>query len=104
MGVDNPVERALEFGKDPKISQERKKKGSQMKIRLQEKEILDKIAKEKMTKMVEDILVDKTKKKSKDVQKTRKVDMDLTKSLTKDFMDLLKQIEDEQTAILKSSK
>jgi hypothetical protein len=57
-----------------------------------------------MTKMVEDILVDKTKKKSKDVQKTRKVDMDLTKSLTKDFMDLLKQIEDEQTAILKSSK
>jgi hypothetical protein len=54
--------------------------------------------------MVEDILVDKTKKKSKDVQKTRKVDMDLTKSLTKDFMDLLKQIEDEQTAILKSSK
>jgi hypothetical protein len=75
-----------------------------MKIRLQEKEILDKIAKEKMTKMVEDILVDKTKKKSKDVQKTRKVDMDLTKSLTKDFMDLLKQIEDEQTAILKSSK
>jgi hypothetical protein len=75
-----------------------------MKIRLQEKKILDKIAKEKMTKMVEDILVDKTKKKSKDVQKTRKVDMDLTKSLTKDFMDLLKQIEDEQTAILKSSK
>ena len=104
MGVDNPVERALEFGKDPKISQERKKKGSQMKIRLQEKEILNKIAKEKMTKMVEDILVDKTKKKSKDVQKTRNADMDLTKSLTKNFMDLLKQIEDEQTSILKSSK
>ena len=75
-----------------------------MKIRLQEKEILNKIAKEKMTKMVEDILVDKTKKKSKDVQKTRNADMDLTKSLTKNFMDLLKQIEDEQTSILKSSK
>lgn len=104
MGVDNPVERALEFGKDPKISQERKKKGSQMRIRLQEKEILDKIAKEKMAKMVEDILVDKTKKKLKDVQKTKKDDMDLTKSLTKDFMGILKQIKDEQTATLKSSK
>lgn len=104
MGVDNPVERALEFGKDPKIPQEKKKKGSQMRIRLQEKEILDKIAKEKMAKMVEDILVDKSKRKSKEVQKTKKDDMDLTKSLTKDFMDLLKQIEDEQSAILKSSK
>ena len=86
------------------LNTQKEKQGSQMKIRLQEKEILNKIAKEKMTKMVEDILVDKTKKKSKDVQKTRNADMDLTKSLTKNFMDLLKQIEDEQTSILKSSK
>jgi hypothetical protein len=30
--------------------------------------------------------------------------MDLTKSLAKDFMDILKQIKDEQTTTLKSSK
>jgi hypothetical protein len=105
MGVDNPVERAIEFGKDPKISQEKKKKGSQMRIRLQEKEILDKIARERMAKMVEDILVGKEKSKSsKDVHKSKKDNLEISKSMTKDFLDLLKQIEDKQSKIIKSSK
>ena len=105
MGVDNPVERAIEFCKDPKISQEKKKKGSQMRIRLQEKEILDKIARERMAKMVEDILVGKEKSKSsKEVHKSKKDNLEISKSMTKDFLDLLKQIEDEQSKIIKSSK
>lgn len=63
MGVDNPVERAIEFGKDPKIPQEKKKKGSDMRIRLQEKENLAKLQREKMAKIIEDILVGKKGKK-----------------------------------------
>jgi hypothetical protein len=63
MGVDNPVERAIEFGKDPKISQDKKKKGSDMRIRLQEKEALKKLQKEQMSKIIEDLLLLKKKKK-----------------------------------------
>lgn len=63
MGVDNPVERAIEFGKDPRISQEKKKRGSDMRIRLQEKETLKKLQKEQMAKIIEDILLGKKKKK-----------------------------------------
>ncbi len=63
MGVDNPVERAIEFGKDPKISQDKKKKGSDMRIRLQEKDALKKLQKEQMSKIIEDLLVLKKKKK-----------------------------------------
>jgi hypothetical protein len=63
MGVDNAVERAKEFGKDPKMDQEKKKRGSEMRIRLQEKEALEKLQKERMSKMVEDmILGDKVKR------------------------------------------
>ncbi len=88
MGVDNPVERALEFGKDPKISQEKKKKGSDMKIRLQEKETLRKIQKEQMAKIIEDILVNKKKKKDF-VNKTNKKEV-LTKG---EIIDLIKKKE-----------
>jgi hypothetical protein len=63
MGVDNPVERAMEFGKDPKISQDKKKKGSDMRIRLQEKDALKKLQKEQMSKIIEDLLLLKKKKK-----------------------------------------
>ena len=38
MGVDNAVERAKEFGKDPKISQDIKEPDSDMRIRITEKE------------------------------------------------------------------
>jgi hypothetical protein len=63
MGVDNPVERAIEFGKDPSISQKKKEKGSIMRIRLQEKEVIKKNQKDQLKKIIEDILVGKKKKK-----------------------------------------
>ena len=86
MGVDNPIERAIEFGKDPNISQKNKKKGSDMKIRLQEKEMIRRIQKEQMAKIIEDILVGK--KKKKDVV-DRKSPKDI---LTKiEIMDLIKK-------------
>jgi hypothetical protein len=85
MGVDNSVERAIEFGKDPRISQKKKKKGSDMRIRLQEKEILKKLQKEQMAKIIEDILVGK--KKKKDIV-NKKIEAEV---LTKgEIMDLIK--------------
>ena len=85
MGVDNPVERAIEFGKDPRISQEKKKKGSDMRIRLQEKEALKKLQKEQMAKIIEDILLGKKKKKDF-VNKKKNIDV-LTKG---EIIDLIK--------------
>lgn len=85
MGVDNPVERAIEFGKDPRISQEKKKKGSDMRIRLQEKETLKKLQKEQMAKIIEDILV--AKKKKKDIVNKKVEPEVLTKG---EIMDLIK--------------
>jgi hypothetical protein len=63
MGVDNAVERAKEFGKDPKMDQEKKKRGSEMRIRLQEKDALEKLQKERMSKMVEDMILGNKVKK-----------------------------------------
>jgi hypothetical protein len=74
MGVDNPVERAKEFGKDPSINQEKKKKGSKMRIRLQEKEAIEKIQKERMSKMVEDILFKDKETKKNDLKKKKSKD------------------------------
>ena len=85
MGVDNSVERAIEFGKDPRISQMKKKKGSDMRIRLQEKEILKKLQKEQMAKIIEDILVGK--KKKKDIVNKKVESEVLTKG---EIMDLIK--------------
>jgi len=86
MGVDNPVERAIEFGKDPKIPQEKKRKGSDMKIRLQEKENLAKIQREKMAKIIEDILVGK--KGKKDIVNKKDKNEVLSKG---EIMDLIKK-------------
>lgn len=55
MGVENPVERAKEFGKIPRI----KKKRGKLKQRLSEKEQIEEAKKEKMKKMVEDIVLNK---------------------------------------------
>jgi hypothetical protein len=89
MGVDNAVERAKEFGKDPKMDQAKKKKGSKMRIRLQEKEAIEKIQKEKMSKMVEDILFkDKTNKKS-DLKNKKSKDNEFTSA----FDDLIRKLE-----------
>lgn len=84
MGVDNPVERAKEFGKDPSMNQDKKKRGSKMRIRLQEKEAMEKIQKEKMSKMVEDILLKDKKTKKNELKRKRSDDNDLSS-----FYDLL---------------
>ena len=61
MGVDNAGERAGEQGKDPKL-EKKKMKGSFIRQRLVEKEPIDEVQKQKMIKMVEDILTKKSKK------------------------------------------
>jgi hypothetical protein len=89
MGVDNPVERAKEFGKDPKMDQSKKKKGSKMRIRLQEKEALEQIQKEKMSKMVEDILFKDKDTKKGDLKKKKSKDNEFTNA----FDELIKKLE-----------
>lgn len=91
MGVDNPVERAIEFGKDPKIAQDKKKKGSDMRIRLQEKEAMKKLQREQMAKIIEDILVGKKRKKDI-VDKTKKSEV-MTKG---EILDLISKISDKE--------
>ncbi len=56
MGVDNPVERAKEFGKDPKMNQDLKEPESDMRIRITEKEKIQEIQKRKMETLVRNIL------------------------------------------------
>jgi len=58
MGVDNADERAREQGKDPKL-EKKKMKGSFIRQRLVEKEPIDEVQKQRMIKMVEDILTKK---------------------------------------------
>jgi hypothetical protein len=57
MGVENPEERAQEFGKLPK----QKKHDGKLKQRLSEKDTIEEQQKQQMTKMVEDILTKKSK-------------------------------------------
>ena len=76
MGVEEPVGRALEFGKDPKLDK-KKKKGSDMRILTLERE--------KMIKVLEDILTKKSKDSdvhSKEL-KTSKIFIKNLKSLKK---------------------
>ena len=87
MGVDNAVKRAKEFGKDPKINQGKRKKGSKMRIRLQEKDELDEARKQEMQKLVREILI--KKKKGKDLTNKKEVD-DLSQN--KNSENILKKI------------
>jgi hypothetical protein len=80
MGVDNAEERAEEFGKDPKLEKKRKK-GSFIRQRLEEKETLEEIQKEKMIKMVEDILTKKNKDNSEVVSKDKPISKIIIKNL-----------------------
>jgi hypothetical protein len=68
MGVDDPVGRAEEMGKDPKLDK-RKVKGSFVRQRLSEKDTLEEIQKKEMIKMVEDTLTKKKKNNSDVVTK-----------------------------------
>jgi hypothetical protein len=56
MGVDNAVERAKEFGKDPSLNQDLKEPDSEMRIRITEKEKIQEIQKIKMEKLVRNIM------------------------------------------------
>ena len=56
MGVENAVERAKEFGKDPSLNQDLKEPDSEMRIRITEKEKIQEIQKIKMEKLVRNIM------------------------------------------------
>jgi hypothetical protein len=77
MGVDNSEERAEEFGKIPKV----KRKGDILKQRLVEKGTIDEEQKQKMVKMVEDILTKKSKDKSDVVTKESPISKILVKNI-----------------------
>lgn len=74
MGVENPVERAKQFGKLPK----QKREDGELKQRLSEKETLEEKQKIMMKKMVEDILTKKSKTDSDILNKRTKEDSDDT--------------------------
>jgi hypothetical protein len=67
MGVENPIERAKQFGKLPKA----KRKNGKLKQRLSEKEAIEEAQRIQMQKMVEDILTKKYNDKSEVVEKEK---------------------------------
>jgi len=77
MGVDNSEERAEQFGKLPKV----KRKGKFLKQRLVEKDQLDEEQRQKMIKMVEDILTKKNKSESDIISKSSPVSKILVKNI-----------------------
>ena len=77
MGVENADERAEQFGKLPKI----KRKGKFLKQRLVEKDQLDEEQRQRMVKMVEDILTKKNKSESDIISKSNPVSKILAKNL-----------------------
>jgi hypothetical protein len=77
MGVENPVERTKQFGKLPKV----KKKKGKLKQRLVEKEKLDEVQRNKMVKMVEDIIAKKSKSESDVVGRDKPVNKILLNNL-----------------------
>jgi hypothetical protein len=93
MGVENPVQRAKEFGKLPKA----KKVRGKLKQRLSEKESIEEQQKQKMIKMVEDILT----KKSKDSSDVVKRDESVSKILVKNLQSIKKLADKEGISISK---
>ena len=82
MGVENSEERAEEFGKLPKQKVRKDKKGDPvLKQRLVEKGKIDEEQKQRMIKMVEDILTKKSKDKSDVVTKENPISKILVKNL-----------------------
>jgi aminopeptidase N len=84
MGVENASERAKEFGKIPKV----KKCQGKLKQRLSEKEQIEEAKKEKMKKMVEDIVLNK-KSSNKDINK-KNTNKGLSKILSKNIENIKK--------------
>lgn len=77
MGVENPVERAKQFGKLPKA----KRKNGKLKQRLSEKETIEETQKKMAIKMVEDILTKKSKGDSDVVKKDESISKILKNNL-----------------------
>ena len=102
MGVDNPVERTMDFGK----IKGQKRKNGKLKQRLVEKGSLEEAQKQRMIKMVEDMLSKKDKDYSDIVNKDSAVSKILVKNLQS-----IKKIADKEgisinklISILKSSE
>ena len=91
MGVENPVERAKQFGKLPKA----KRKNGKLKQRLSEKETIEETQKRMAIKMVEDILT----KKSKDESDVVKKDEGVSKILKNNLQSIKKLAEREGISI-----
>jgi hypothetical protein len=82
MGVDNAVERTKQFGKIKGVKPKKDKRGRLvLKQRLSEKESIEEQQRQKMIKMVEDMLAKKTKANSDVVSKNTSVSKLLTKNL-----------------------
>jgi len=82
LGVDNSEERASQFGKLPKQKVKKNRKGQLvLKQRLVEKDQLDEEQKQKMIKMVEDILAKKNKSDLDIVSKSNPVSKILVKNI-----------------------
>jgi len=87
MGTENPVERAKQFGKIKDV----KRKNGKLKQRIVEKEKLSEVQKQKMVKMVEDIIT----KKSKDDSEVVGKDSSLSKILMNNLKSIKKLAEKE---------
>lgn len=87
MGTENPVERAKQFGKIKDV----KRKNGKLKQRIVEKEKLSEVQKQKMVKMVEDIIT----KKSKDDSEVVGKDSTLSKILMNNLKSIKKLAEKE---------
>lgn len=96
MGVENPVHRAKEMGKLPKA----KKKHGVLKQRLSEKESIEEQERQKMIKMVEDILSKKSKDNS-DVIKRDSENSSVSKILVKNLQSIKKLADKEGISINK---
>jgi hypothetical protein len=96
MGVDNAVHRAKELGKLPKA----KKKHGVLKQRLSEKESIEEQERQKMIKMVEDILSKKSKDNS-DVVKRESENTSVSKILVKNLQSIKKLADKEGISINK---
>jgi hypothetical protein len=103
MGVDNPVQRAKQFGKLPKEKVKKDKTGKKvLKQRLSEKDSIDEERKEKMKKMVEDIL---TKKYGGDGDVIKKEDdKNISKFLLKNLKSIKKLAKKEGFDLIKLIK
>jgi hypothetical protein len=96
MGVDNAVERTKQFGKLKNV----KKKNGELKQRIVEKDKLTEVQKEKMVKMVEDIIAKKSKDESDVVGK----DSTLSKILMSNLKSIKKLAEKEGISLTQLMK